>query len=103
MIRTIVVQAKSEEDLSNAEKQITEIIRQRHHIGPKQDDDFTVRNLTQFMQAREQSTEVMTLLLGAIASVSLIVGGIRIMNIMMVSERKSILRWKILFGVAECF
>jgi len=85
MIRTIMVKAKSTEDLAAAERQITELLRQRHHIGQKHDDDFTVRNLTQMMQAAEQSTEVMTLLLGAIASVSLLVGGIGIMNIMLVS------------------
>jgi len=85
MVRIIMVKAKSTEDLSSAEKQINELLRQRHHIGPKQDNDFTVRNLTQVMQTAEQSTKVMTLLLGAIASVSLLVGGIGIMNIMLVS------------------
>ncbi|HUJ18380.1 MAG TPA: ABC transporter permease [Nitrospirota bacterium] len=85
MVRIIMVKAKSAEDLASAEKQITDLLRQRHHIGQKQDNDFTVRNLTQIMQAREQSTQVMTLLLGAIASVSLLVGGIGIMNIMLVS------------------
>ena len=85
MIRIMMVKAKSSEDLSAAEKQITELLRQRHHIAAKQENDFTVRNLTQIMQTAEQSTNVMTLLLGAIASVSLIVGGIGIMNIMLVS------------------
>ena len=85
MVRTIMVKAKSTEDLASAEKQVNELLRQRHRTGPKQDNDFTVRNLTQFMQAQEQSTKVMTLLLGAIASVSLLVGGIGIMNIMLVS------------------
>ncbi|HET6364502.1 MAG: ABC transporter permease [Nitrospirota bacterium] len=85
MVRIIMVKAKSAEDLPSAEKQITELLRQRHHIGQKQDNDFTVRNLTQIMQAAEQSSKVMTLLLGAIASVSLLVGGIGIMNIMLVS------------------
>ena len=85
MVRTIMVKAKSAEDLASAERQINELLRQRHRIGPKQENDFTVRNLTQFMQAQEQSTKVMTLLLGAIASVSLLVGGIGIMNIMLVS------------------
>jgi putative ABC transport system permease protein len=85
MVRIIMVKAASAEDMSLAQNQITELLRQRHRIGPKQDDDFTVRNLTQFMQAREQATKVMTLLLGAIASVSLLVGGIGIMNIMLVS------------------
>jgi putative ABC transport system permease protein len=85
MVRTIMVKAKGSEDLPAAERQINELLRQRHHIGPKQDADFTVRNLTQIMQVAEQSTKVMTLLLGAIASVSLLVGGIGIMNIMLVS------------------
>jgi putative ABC transport system permease protein len=85
MVRIIMVKAKTEQDLGPAEQQINELLRQRHHIGPKQDNDFTVRNLTQMMQAAEQSTKVMTLLLGAIASVSLLVGGIGIMNIMLVS------------------
>jgi putative ABC transport system permease protein len=85
MVRIIMVKAKSTEDLASAEKQINALLRQRHRIGPKQENDFTVRNLTQFMQAAEQSTKVMTLLLGAIASVSLLVGGIGIMNIMLVS------------------
>lgn len=85
MVRIIMVKAKSTEDLTAAEKQINELLKQRHHIGQKQDDDFTVRNLTQMMQAAEQSAKAMTLLLGAIASVSLLVGGIGIMNIMLVS------------------
>jgi len=85
MVRIIMVKAKNAESLSAAERQITELLRQRHHIGQKQDPDFSVRNLTQIMQAQEQSTKVMTMLLGAIASVSLLVGGIGIMNIMLVS------------------
>ena len=85
MVRIIMVKGRSADTLSEAEKQITELLRQRHRIGPKQENDFTVRNLTQFMQTAEQSTKVMTLLLGAIASVSLLVGGIGIMNIMLVS------------------
>ncbi len=85
MVRIIMVKARSTEDLGPAEKEINELLRQRHHIGQKQENDFTVRNLTQIMQTAEQSTKVMTLLLGAIASVSLLVGGIGIMNIMLVS------------------
>ncbi|MDZ4383169.1 MAG: ABC transporter permease, partial [Thermodesulfovibrionia bacterium] len=85
MIRIIMVKAKSTEDLPAAEKQINELLRQRHRIGPREDNDFTVRNLTQMMQTAEESAKVMRLLLGAIASVSLIVGGIGIMNIMLVS------------------
>jgi putative ABC transport system permease protein len=85
MVRIIMVKAKSTDDLPAAEREINELLRQRHRIGPKQDNDFTVRNLTSIMQTAEQSTKVMTILLGAIASVSLLVGGIGIMNIMLVS------------------
>ncbi|MBI4634157.1 MAG: ABC transporter permease [Deltaproteobacteria bacterium] len=85
MVRSIMVKARSKEDLDAAERQITELLRQRHRVGPNQEDDFTVRNLTQMMQVAEQSTMIMTLLLGAIASVSMLVGGIGIMNIMLVS------------------
>ena len=85
MVRIISVKAKSAEDLEAAERQITALLKQRHRIGPKQDNDFTIRNLTQFMQAQQQSSKVMTMLLAAIASVSLLVGGIGIMNIMLVS------------------
>ncbi|MFA4916095.1 MAG: ABC transporter permease [Syntrophales bacterium] len=85
MVRVIMVKAKSTDDLTPAEQQINELLRQRHHIGQKQENDFTVRNLTQIMQTAEQSSRIMTLLLGAIASVSLLVGGIGIMNIMLVS------------------
>jgi putative ABC transport system permease protein len=85
MVRSIMVKARSEGELDAAEKQITDLLRQRHRTGPNQEDDFMVRNLTQMMQVAEQSTKIMTLLLGAIASVSMLVGGIGIMNIMLVS------------------
>jgi putative ABC transport system permease protein len=85
MVRMITIKAISFEALSNAESQITELLRQRHRIGINKDDDFTVRNLTQFMQTAEEQTRIMTIFLGAIASISLLVGGIGIMNIMLVS------------------
>ncbi len=85
MVRMIMVKGKSTDDLSDAEKQITELLRQRHRIPLKTDNDFNLRNLTQMMQTAQQSAQVMGLLLGAIASVSLLVGGIGIMNIMLVS------------------
>jgi putative ABC transport system permease protein len=81
----MLIKAKGPEYLASGESQVRDLLRQRHRIGPKQEDDFTVRNLTQMMQAAEESAKVMTLLLGAIASVSLLVGGIGIMNIMLVS------------------
>jgi putative ABC transport system permease protein len=80
-----MVKARSTDELDAAQSQTEALLRQRHHLSQKQDDDFTVRNLTQVMEATEQSSKVMTLLLGAIASVSLLVGGIGIMNIMLVS------------------
>ena len=85
MVRSITVKTRSAEDLEPAVGQITDLLKQRHHIGPNQEADFTVRNLTQMMMVAEQTTRVMTLLLGAIASVSMLVGGIGIMNIMLVS------------------
>ncbi|MDI3532006.1 MAG: putative transport system permease protein [Synergistaceae bacterium] len=85
MVRRISVKARDAESIYLAQEQITALLRQRHRIGPDQDDDFTVRNLTQVMEMAQQSTQAMTLLLGAIASVSLLVGGIGIMNIMLVS------------------
>jgi putative ABC transport system permease protein len=68
-----------------AEEQIRQLLRQRHNIRAGMEDDFNVRNLTNVADMAEQTTRVMTLLLGSIAGVSLIVGGIGIMNIMLVS------------------
>jgi len=85
MVRQISVQAKGPEMMKEAEEQINALLRQRHRIQANQDNDFTVRNLTEIMATAEQSANVMSLLLGAIASISLIVGGIGIMNIMLVS------------------
>ena len=71
--------------MKEAEGQIRALLRQRHNLQPGADDDFTIRNLSDVLQAREESSQVMTFLLAAIASVSLLVGGIGIMNIMLVS------------------
>src|SRR5256714_9439702 len=68
-----------------AENQIRALLRQRHRLQPFQDDDFWLRNLSEVLQTQEESSRVMTYLLAAIASVSLLVGGIGIMNIMLVS------------------
>jgi putative ABC transport system permease protein len=81
----ILVKARSLEGLGLAEQQVNDLLLQRHRISARRDADFQVRNLTEIMESAEQSTKVMTLLLGAIASVSLVVGGIGIMNIMLVS------------------
>jgi putative ABC transport system permease protein len=85
MVRVIAVQAWGPERVKEAETQIIDLLKQRHRIQPNQDNDFSVRNLTEVMSSSEQSAGVMSLLLGAIASISLIVGGIGIMNIMLVS------------------
>ena len=84
-IQTIMVSANSPEETVTAQEEVQRLLRQRHRISPGQDDDFTVRNMTDIAAAAEASSRVMTLLLGSIASVSLIVGGIGIMNIMLVS------------------
>ncbi len=85
MVRGIAVQVRELEWIKEAERQIHALLRQRHRIPPGGDNDFTVRNLTEAMTSAEESADVMSLLLGAIASISLIVGGIGIMNIMLVS------------------
>jgi putative ABC transport system permease protein len=72
-------------DMADTEAEIRSLLRQRHRLQPGQEDDFTVRNLSEVLGAREQSSRVMALLLAAVASVSLLVGGIGIMNIMLVS------------------
>ena len=68
-----------------AEKQIDELLTRRHKIGRFQEKDFTVRNLTEILETAQKTLNIMTSLLGAIAAISLLVGGIGIMNIMLVS------------------
>jgi putative ABC transport system permease protein len=85
VVRTIMVKARSTEELAVAQRQVTDLLRQRHRIGPNKEDDFTVMNLTQVLDMAQQTAKTFALLLGAIASVSLLVGGIGIMNIMLVS------------------
>jgi len=84
-VGTISVKIRAGEDMSEAETQMRGLLRQRHRLQPYQDDDFTIRNLSEILQTQEESSKVMTYLLAAIASVSLLVGGIGIMNIMLVS------------------
>ena len=84
-VRVIYIKARSLNDLFQAENDVKSILRQRHKIQRNQEDDFSVRNITQSLLARQESSRIMTFLLGAIASISLIVGGIGIMNIMLVS------------------
>jgi putative ABC transport system permease protein len=84
-VNAISVKVRANEDMGEAEEQIRALLRQRHRLQPQQDDDFWIRNLSEVLQTQEESSKVMTYLLAAIASVSLLVGGIGIMNIMLVS------------------
>jgi putative ABC transport system permease protein len=84
-VNQVMVQAISPQAMDNAMQEAETLLRERHRILPGADDDFTIRNLMEVFQAQETSAQVMSILLGAIASVSLIVGGIGIMNIMLVS------------------
>ncbi|HLN86440.1 MAG TPA: ABC transporter permease [Candidatus Limnocylindrales bacterium] len=84
-VQSIVVKAVSAERVEEAQEQITLLLRQRHRIGPEREDDFNVRNLSDIAEAATTTARVMAVLLGSVASISLLVGGIGIMNIMLVS------------------
>jgi putative ABC transport system permease protein len=80
-----MIEARESQAMKDAESEAQALLRQRHHLSADQDDDFSVRNLEELFTAQETSAEIMSILLASIASVSLIVGGIGIMNIMLVS------------------
>jgi putative ABC transport system permease protein len=82
---TVFVAAASAEATTRAQQDITNLLRERHHIEPGGEDDFSIRNLADLAEARMEGTNTMTTLLASIAAVSLLVGGIGIMNIMLVS------------------
>ena len=84
-VRTIYVQARTPEEMPEAQAMLTELLRARHRLGLTQDSDFTVRSQADILQVFTGVSQTMTTLLGGIAAVSLIVGGIGIMNIMLVS------------------
>jgi putative ABC transport system permease protein len=84
-VRSIYVQVASSEAMEAAQNDVAALLRQRHRLGPAQEDDFTIRSQADVLQAITGVSRTMTLLLGGIAAVSLIVGGIGIMNIMLVS------------------
>ena len=84
-IGAIMVKVRQNADMKAVETHIKELLRQRHRIQPEADDDFFLRNLSEILDAQEASSRVLALLLAAVASVSLLVGGIGIMNIMLVS------------------
>ncbi|MDR0953272.1 MAG: ABC transporter permease [Elusimicrobiota bacterium] len=84
-VRNILVQTTSTDSLQTAQEDITLLLRQRHNITGSKQDDFIIRNLTQMMESAMEANRTFSLLLAAIASISLLVGGIGIMNIMLVS------------------
>ena len=84
-IPQILASAPSGADIAAAQEEIRTLLRESHHVASGDEDDFTVRNQTELAATAESSTQVMTLLMAAIASISLLVGGIGIMNIMLVS------------------
>lgn len=84
-VRIIVARSRDEKSTPQAMKQINDLLRQRHRLNEGQENDFTVRDLTAQAEAAAEATRIMSMLLGAIASISLLVGGIGIMNIMLVA------------------
>ena len=84
-VNQIYIQAASQEDLPDAVAQVTQILTRRHNIRPGQPKDFSVRNLSQIAETAKGSSRTMAVLLAAVASISLVVGGIGIMNILLVS------------------
>ena len=84
-VQSITIKVRDGQDVATAEQEIRDLFRQRHRLQPSQEDDFFLRNLAEVLAAQEASSRVLAMLLAAIASVSLLVGGIGIMNIMLVS------------------
>ena len=85
IVGAIIVKAKNEELINKAESEIQSLLDQRHRITGGKEPDYSTRNLSEILAVAEKSAKAMSLLLGAVASISLIVGGIGIMNIMLVS------------------
>lgn len=102
-VRHIMVQATSASVMPAAEREMNDLLRQRHRIREGGTDDFTVRNMTAMAETAAQTAKLMSLLLGAIASISLVVGGVGIMNIMLVSvtERTREIGIRLAIGALE--
>jgi putative ABC transport system permease protein len=84
-VGAIVTKIRQGADMAEAERQIRDLLRQRHRRAADQEDDVSIRNLAEVMERRDASARTLTLLLGAVAGVSLLVGGIGVMNVMLVS------------------
>ena len=84
-VSSIFIKTKDGADMKEAEDKVRELLRQRHRLTGNTPDDFSLRNLTEILQAQEAASKIMAILLAAVASISLLVGGIGIMNIMLVS------------------
>jgi putative ABC transport system permease protein len=84
-LRTIMVEVASAEAMNDTQEEIENLLRQRRHVRPGTPDDFQVRNMAEFIRARSETQSILSVLLGATAAISLVVGGIGIMNIMLVS------------------
>jgi|SRR4249919_121050 len=89
-VQAIALGVTRAEDLGYVQEEVEGLLRERHHIAPGADDDFVVRNIAEIVATRTATTRIMSLLLGAVAGISLIVGGIGIMNIMLVSVTERI-------------
>jgi putative ABC transport system permease protein len=87
-VDTIIMQAQSGAQMQAAQDEAQALLRQRHHLQAADADDFTVRNMQEIFAAQEASSSIMAIMLAAVASVSLVVGGIGIMNIMLISVRE---------------
>jgi putative ABC transport system permease protein len=87
-VDSIMMEAKSGNQIQAAQDEARALLRQRHHLAASEDDDFSIRNLEEVFAAQEASSHIMSIMLAAVASVSLVVGGIGIMNIMLVSVRE---------------
>jgi putative ABC transport system permease protein len=87
-VDTIMMQAKSGAQIPIAQEEATALLRQRHHLQANDDNDFSIRNLQELFAAQEASSQIMAIMLAAVASVSLVVGGIGIMNIMLISVQE---------------
>lgn len=87
-VDAIMIQAKTTDKIAAAEEETRALLRQRHHLAPSEDDDFSLRNMQEIFAAQAASSRILSIMLAAVASVSLLVGGIGIMNIMLVSVRE---------------